>query len=88
MMKSFEELDIPKSILPEPMPSSCIYGYTDPTFLGDEIPIAGAAGDQQVALLGRHVSVKVRQKYIRNRSLLLMNTGEKPVYSKTDLLPR
>ena len=48
-----EELDIPKSMLPEPMPSSCIYGYTDPTFLGDEIPIAGAAGDQQAALFGQ-----------------------------------
>ena len=35
------------------MPSSCIYGYTDPTFLGDEIPIAGAAGDQQAALFGQ-----------------------------------
>ena len=41
------ELDIPKSMLPQPKPSSCIYGKTDPAFFGGEIPIAGAAGDQQ-----------------------------------------
>jgi len=39
-----QELDIPESMLPTPVPSSQIYGYTDPSFLGDEIPIAGAAG--------------------------------------------
>ena len=65
-----EELDIPKSMLPEPMPSSCIYGYTDPTFLGDEIPIAGAAGDQQAALFGQTCfSEGEAKKYIRNRLL-------------------
>ena len=36
-----EELNIPKSMLPEPKPSSCIYGETDPSFLGGAIPIAG-----------------------------------------------
>ena len=35
------ELDIPKSMLPQPKPSSCIYGKTDPAFFGGEIPIAG-----------------------------------------------
>ena len=45
------ELDIPRSILPKPMPSSCIYGYTE--YLGHSIPIAGAAGDQQAALFGQ-----------------------------------
>lgn len=47
------ELDIPKSMLPEPKPSSCIYGETDPSFFGGAIPIAGAAGDQQAALFGQ-----------------------------------
>ena len=47
------ELDIPKSMLPEAKPSSCIYGEADPSFLGGPIPIAGAAGDQQAALFGQ-----------------------------------
>lgn len=46
------ELDIPKSMLPEAKPSSYVYGMADPSFLGGEIPIAGAAGDQQAALFG------------------------------------
>ena len=57
-----QELDIPESMLPTPVPSSQIYGYTDPSFLGDEIPIAGAAGDQQAALLVRLVSMRAKQK--------------------------
>ncbi|MCR5201929.1 MAG: glycerol kinase, partial [Lachnospiraceae bacterium] len=48
-----KELDIPENILPEVKPSSCIYGYSDPSFFGGEIPIAGAAGDQQAALFGQ-----------------------------------
>lgn len=82
-----EELDIPKSMLPEPMPSSCIYGYTDPTFLGDEIPIAGAAGDQQAALFGQTCfsEGEVKNTY-GTGCFLLMNTGEKPVYSKNGLV--
>ena len=47
------ELDIPESMLPKPMPSSCVYGYTDPAYFGSAIPIAGAAGDQQAALFGQ-----------------------------------
>ena len=47
------ELDIPRSMLPEAKPSSCIYGYADASFFGGEIPIAGAAGDQQAALFGQ-----------------------------------
>ncbi len=46
-------LDIPKCILPEVKPSSCIYGNTDFDIYGGEIPIAGAAGDQQCALFGQ-----------------------------------
>ena len=46
-------LDIPRCMLPKPMPSSCIYGETDPEFCGRPIPIAGAAGDPQAALFGQ-----------------------------------
>ena len=46
-----QELGIPESMLPQPLPSSCVYGYTDPEFFGGEIPIGGAAGDQQACLL-------------------------------------
>lgn len=82
-----EELDIPKSMLPEPMPSSCIYGYTDPAFLGDEIPIAGAAGDQQAALFGQTCFSEGEAKNTYGTGcFLLMNTGEKPVYSKNGLV--
>lgn len=82
-----DELDIPKSMLPEPMPSSCIYGYTDPTFLGDEIPIAGAAGDQQAALFGQTCFSEGEAKNTYGTGcFLLMNTGEKPVYSKNGLV--
>ena len=48
-----KELDIPKSMLPEVKPSSYIYGKTDEHILGEEIPIAGCAGDQQSALFGQ-----------------------------------
>ena len=43
------ELEIPKCMLPEAKPSSCVYGMSDPSFFGGEIPIAGAAGDQPVS---------------------------------------
>ena len=46
-------LDIPASMLPEVKPSSCVYGKTDFEMFGGEIPIAGAAGDQQCALFGQ-----------------------------------
>lgn len=46
-------MDIPRCILPEPKPSSEIYGSTEKSFFGGEIPIAGAAGDQQAALFGQ-----------------------------------
>ena len=45
-----KELDIPYSMLPEVKPSSCLYGVTDRSLFGEEIPISGAAGDQQAAL--------------------------------------
>ena len=48
-MEILEELNIPKSILPTPLPSSYIYGTTDKEILGADIPISGDAGDQQAA---------------------------------------
>lgn len=82
-----EELNIPESMLPKPMPSSCIYGYTDPAFLGCAIPIAGAAGDQQAALFGQTCFSEGEAKNTYGTGcFLLMNTGETPVYSANGLV--
>ena len=81
------ELDIPKCMLPEPKPSSCIYGEADPSFLGGPIPIAGAAGDQQAALFGQTCFAPGEAKNTYGTGcFLLMNTGEKPVFSKNGLV--
>jgi len=79
--------DIPSSMLPEVKPSSYIYGYTDPLVLGGEIPIAGAAGDQQAALFGQCCFEEgdVKNTY-GTGCFLLMNTGEKPIASKNGLV--
>ena len=82
-----EELDIPENILPTPMPSSCIYGYADASFLGAQIPIAGAAGDQQAALFGQTCFHEGEAKNTYGTGcFLLMNTGERPVFSKNGLV--
>ena len=82
-----EELDIPESMLPTPVPSSQIYGYSDPAFFGAEIPIAGAAGDQQAALFGQTCFYEGEAKNTYGTGcFLLMNTGEKPVFSKNGLV--
>ena len=80
-------LDIPKCMLPEPKPSSCVYGETDPSYLGGAIPIAGAAGDQQSALFGQCCfdAGEVKNTY-GTGCFLLMNTGEKAVTSENGLL--
>ena len=81
------ELDIPKSMLPEAKPSSCIYGHSDATFLGGRIPIAGAAGDQQAALFGQTCFTAGEAKNTYGTGcFLLMNTGEKPVFSNNGLV--
>lgn len=81
------KFDIPKSMLPEVKPSSCIYGYTDAAFLGGEIAIAGAAGDQQAALFGQCCFEKgdVKNTY-GTGSFILMNTGNEPIVSRNGLL--
>lgn len=82
-----KELDIPFSMLPEVKPSSCIYGTADPRFLGGPIPIAGAAGDQQAALFGQTCFNPGEAKNTYGTGcFLLMNTGEKPVFSKNGLV--
>ena len=82
-----KELDIPRSMLPEAKPSSCVYGMADPSFFGAEIPIAGAAGDQQAALFGQTCFTEGEAKNTYGTGcFLLMNTGEKPVFSKNGLV--
>ena len=82
-----EELNIPECMLPEPKPSSCIHGYSDASFFGKEIPIAGAAGDQQAALFGQTCFNPGEAKNTYGTGcFMLMNTGETPVYSKNGLV--
>ncbi|MCR5657000.1 MAG: glycerol kinase GlpK [Butyrivibrio sp.] len=80
-------LEVPKSMLPEVKPSSCVYGESDPEFFGGPIRIAGAAGDQQAALFGQTCFDEGTAKNTYGTgSFILMNTGNKPIYSKNDLL--
>lgn len=81
------ELNIPKCMLPQVKPSSCVYGEADPSFLGGPIPIAGAAGDQQAALFGQTCFTAGEAKNTYGTGcFLLMNTGEKPVFSDNGLV--
>ena len=81
------ELNIPKSMLPEAKPSSCVYGEADPQFLGGPIKIGGAAGDQQAALFGQTCFTPGEAKNTYGTGcFLLMNTGEKPVFSNNGLV--
>ena len=82
-----EELDIPKCMLPEPMPSSCFYEWADPMHFGDGIKIAGAAGDQQAALFGQTCFTPGEAKNtFGTGGFMLMNTGEQPVFSQNGLV--
>lgn len=80
-------LGIPACMLPEAKPSSCVYGEADATYFGGPIPIAGAAGDQQSALFGQTCFHAGEAKNTYGTGcFLLMNTGEKPVFSKNGLV--
>ena len=80
-------MDIPRSMLPTPVPSSQVYGETDPGFFGRPIPIAGAAGDQQAALFGQACFTPGQAKNTYGTGcFLLMNTGDKPVFSNSGLV--
>ena len=74
-------------MLPEVKPSSCVYGKTDVEMFGGEIPIAGAAGDQQCALFGQCCFEPGTMKNTYGTGcFLLMNTGSEPVASKNGLV--
>jgi glycerol kinase len=85
--KMLKSLDVPESLLPEVRPSSEVYGETMPALFGASIPIAGVAGDQQAALFGQacHSSGMAKNTY-GTGCFMLMNTGTKPVASKSGLL--
>ena len=81
------ELDIPRGMLPTPVPSSQLYGQTDPILFGGSIRIAGAAGDQQAALFGQTCFAAGEAKNtFGTGGFLLMNTGETPVLSRNGLV--
>ncbi len=81
------ELDIPACMLPEVKPSSCVYGMADPSFFGGEIPVSGAAGDQQAALFGQTCFRAGEAKNTYGTGcFMLMNTGERPVFSRNGLV--
>jgi glycerol kinase len=83
-----EILQVPQSMLPDVRSSSEVYGKTAPHhFFGHEIPIAGAAGDQQAALFGQECFEKGMAKNTYGTGcFMLMNTGEKAVKSEHGLL--
>lgn len=81
-------LNIPKAMLPEVKSNSEIYGYTKPyTFFGGKVPISGMAGDQQAALFGQ---LALKPGMVKNTygtgSFIVMNTGNKPTNSNSNLL--
>ncbi|MBX0296448.1 glycerol kinase GlpK [Haloarcula nitratireducens] len=85
-----EEFGVDESMLPEVRPSSDeeYYGHTDPDgFLGEEIPVAGALGDQQAALFGQTCfdAGDAKNTY-GTGSFFLMNTGNEAVASEHGLL--
>ncbi|MGN6648630.1 glycerol kinase GlpK [Trinickia sp.] len=82
-----EALDIPRSMLPDVRASSEIYGNTVTTVFASKIPLAGIAGDQQAALFGQMCtkSGMVKNTY-GTGCFLMMNTGEKPIESKNNLV--
>ena len=82
-----ELLDVPVSMMPSVRSSSEVYGHTKTTIFAHEVPIAGIAGDQQAALFGQMCTVpgSVKNTY-GTGCFLLMNTGDKPILSKNNLL--
>jgi glycerol kinase len=80
--------EVPEAVLPQVKSSSEIYGLTDKSlFDGVEIPIAGIAGDQQSALFGQTCFEKGSAKNTYGTGcFMLMNTGDKPVFSESGML--
>ncbi len=82
-----EILDIPREILPQVQPSSCVYGHTEPKWFGQSIPIAASAGDQQSATFGQACFEAGSAKNTYGTGcFLLLNTGNSPVASRHNLL--
>ncbi len=82
-----ELFGIPAALMPQVLPSSGLFGYTDPELLGSAVAIAGVAGDQQAALFGQCCfgAGEVKNTY-GTGGFMLMNTGEEPVFSQNGLL--
>lgn len=78
---------IPSAVLPEVKSSSEIYGYTEQILTAKQLPVCGIAGDQQAALFGQ---MCIKPGMVKNTygtgCFMLMNTGDKPVISKNNLL--
>lgn len=82
-----ELLDIPEIMLPEPCPSSMIYGESDHKLFGGPVRISGAAGDQQAALFGQACFREGEAKNTYGTGgFMLVNTGSRPVESKNGLI--
>ena len=82
-----ELFGIPEKILPEVRGSSEIYGYAATRWVDSKIAIAGIAGDQQAALFGQMcVSKGMMKSTYGTGCFLLMNTGNKPTFSKNKIL--
>lgn len=80
-------LDIPRSMMPHVCSSSEVYGHTKTTIFAHEVPIAGIAGDQQAALFGQQCTEPGMMKSTYGTGcFLLMNCGNKPIFSKNNLL--
>jgi len=80
-------LGIPRAMLPEVLPSSHVYGQTQPDWFGAAIPVSGNAGDQQAATFGQACFDPGSAKNTYGTGcFLLLNTGERPVKSENNLL--
>lgn len=80
-------MDVPRAMLPEVVASSEVYGETEPSFLGEAIPIAGIAGDQQAALFGQLCFRPGMAKATYGTGcFVLLNTGHKAPVAKGGLL--
>ena len=80
-------MNVPSGVLPKVYSSSEVYGVTDASLFGVEVPIAGICGDQQAALFGQMCLEEGMVKDTYNTGcFILMNTGDKPVKSKNGLI--
>lgn len=82
-----ELLGVPRAMLPEVLPSSHVFASSDPQWFGAAVPIAGDAGDQQAATFGQACFQPGSAKNTYGTGcFLLLNTGQRPVPSRHNLL--